>query len=181
MSRPPSGGPIPEIVVPPGVEVRPGTWRGARGLLELLDRVGAEGRYIRSERVTPERARRIRRSLREPWSREAANIVAVSEDRVIGNLGIAREPSRETRHIASLGMAVIEEWRGRGVGSALLAEAFRWAAWTGVEKIALSVYPHNQRAVNLYEKFGFVQEGTLTGHSKKSYGYEDEVLMGRWL
>ena len=181
MSRPPSGGPIPEIVVPPGVEVRPGTWRDARGLLDLLDRVGAEGRYIRSERVTPERARRIRRSLREPWTREAANIVAVSEDRVIGNLGIAREPSRETRHIASLGMAVIEEWRGRGVGSALLAEAFRWAAWTGVEKIALSVYPHNQRAVNLYKKFGFVEEGTLSGHSKKSHGYEDELLMGRWL
>ena len=181
MTRPQGGGDIPESPPPPGVEIRAGTWRDARGLLELLGRVGAEGRYIRSERVTPERARRIRRSLRDPWTPEAANIVAVADSKVIGSLGIAREVTRETRHVASLGMAVAEEWRGRGVGSALLAEAFRWAEWAGIEKIALSVYPHNQRAINLYKKFGFVEEGRLSGHSKKSSGYEDEVLMGRWL
>jgi putative acetyltransferase len=80
-----------------------------------------------------------------------------------------------------VGMVIAPEWRDRGVGSALLAEAFRWARWAGVEKISLSVYPHNDRALRLYERFGFVPEGRLTGHSKKSYGYDDEIVMGRWL
>jgi putative acetyltransferase len=78
-------------------------------------------------------------------------------------------------------MSVDREWRSKGIGSALMTEAFRWARWAGIEKIGLTVYPHNQRAMNLYKKFGFVEEGRLSGHSKKSYGYEDEVVMGRWL
>jgi putative acetyltransferase len=100
---------------------------------------------------------------------------------VIGNLGLSREPNPVTRHVASLGMHVAGDWRSRGVGSALLAEAFRWARWAGVEKLALTVYPDNDRARRLYEKFGFVEEGRLTGHSRKRHGYEDEIVMGRWL
>jgi putative acetyltransferase len=43
------------------------------------------------------------------------------------------------------------------------------------------VYPDNQAARALYRKFGFEEEGRLTGHSKKRIGYLDEVVMGRWL
>jgi L-phenylalanine/L-methionine N-acetyltransferase len=43
------------------------------------------------------------------------------------------------------------------------------------------VYPNNEPAAALYRKFGFVEEGRLVGHSKKSYGYEDEVVMARWM
>ena len=61
-----------------------------------------------------------------------------------------------------------------------MAEAFRWAVEVGVEKIMLSVYPHNQAAIALYRRFGFVEEGRLVGHSRKSTGYEDEILMSAW-
>ena len=47
--------------------------------------------------------------------------------------------------------------------------------------MSLTVYPHNTAAVALYRAFGFVEEGRLSGQSKKSYGYEDEVIMSRWL
>jgi RimJ/RimL family protein N-acetyltransferase len=67
------------------------------------------------------------------------------------------------------------------VGAALLSAAIRWARWAGVEKIGLSVYPGNVAAIRLYQRFGFAEEGRLTGHSKKSYGYEDEIVMGLWL
>jgi putative acetyltransferase len=67
------------------------------------------------------------------------------------------------------------------VGTALLSEAIRWAREVGVEKLSLSVYPHNAAARALYRKFGFREEGRLTGHSKKALGYLDEVVMGLWL
>jgi len=60
-------------------------------------------------------------------------------------------------------------------------EAIRWARQFGVEKLALSVYPDNDAARALYRKFGFLEEGRLTGHSKKSIGYRDEIVMGLWL
>jgi putative acetyltransferase len=107
--------------------------------------------------------------------------VAVVRGRLIGTLGVAREAHPVTRHVASLGMLVAGDWRSKGVGSALLAEAFRWARWAGVEKLALTVYPENERARRLYEKFGFAEEGRLVGHSKKRHGYEDEIVMGRWV
>lgn len=181
MDRPPSGGPLPDAPVPPGVEVRPATSRDARSAIDLLAAVAAERRFIRTESVTPDRARHMRRAFRRSWTRDRADIVAVVGGRVVGHLGLEREPGPITEHVASLGMAVHGEWRGRGVGSALLGEAFRWARWAGVEKLALSVYPTNQSARALYRKFGFQEEGRLVGHSKKSYGYDDEVVMGRWL
>jgi ribosomal protein S18 acetylase RimI-like enzyme len=67
------------------------------------------------------------------------------------------------------------------VGSALLAAGLRWARLVGVEKVTLEVYPTNEAAVALYRKFGFAEEGRLARQSLKSYGYEDELIMSRFL
>ncbi len=180
MSRPESGGSEPSAEPPEGVEIRPARPGDARGWVRHVAAVAAEGRFIRTEEVwwTP---RQMRRRFRRPQTKDELNVVALAERELIGSLWVGRENNPVTRHVASLGMSVDEAWRGRGIGSALMAEAFRWARWAGIEKLALTVYPHNQRAFNLYKKFGFVEEGRLTGHSKKSYGYEDEIVMGRWL
>ena len=178
--RPPGAGAEPDAAVPEGVLIRPAMPGDAREWIRHVGEVAAEGRYIRTERPTWT-VREIRKRWKEPWTVQKADIMAMADDRVIGSLSIGREANPVTRHVASLGMSVDATWRGRGVGSALMVEAFRWARWAGVEKLALTVYPHNQRALNLYKKFGFEAEGRLTGHSKKSHGYEDEIVMGRWL
>jgi ribosomal protein S18 acetylase RimI-like enzyme len=69
-------------------------------------------------------------------------------------------------------MAVAREWRGRGVGSALLAEAIEWAREHGLHKLSLAVFTHNAAAIALYRKFGFVQEG----HRVKQYRRESGEL-----
>jgi putative acetyltransferase len=173
-SHAPPGEPTQDFVVRPA---RPGD---ARSYLELFRTVVAEGRYIRTETVS-HGLRHHRRRLAKSWDDEQAVIVAVHGDRVVGELSISREEHPVTRHVASIGMMVVPEWRGRGVGSALMTEAVRWAREANVEKLALSVYPDNEAARGLYRKFGFEEEGRLTGHSKKRIGYLDEVVMGRWL
>jgi RimJ/RimL family protein N-acetyltransferase len=173
-SQAPPGGPTHDFVVRPA---RPGD---ARSYLDLFRTVVAEGRFIRTETVR-RGLRHHRRRLSKSWDDEQAVIVALHGDRVIGELSVSREEHPVTRHIASIGMMVAPDWRGRGVGSALMTEALRWALEMGVEKLALSVYPDNEPARALYRKFGFEEEGRLTGHSKKRLGYFDEVVMGRWL
>jgi putative acetyltransferase len=108
-------------------------------------------------------------------------VVAVSSGGVVGSLSIRRDPHTATRHVATLGMFVVAGWRGRGLGSALMAEAMRWARSNGIQRVELTVYPHNRAALALYRRFGFVEEGRLNRHARKSYGYEDEVLMAAWL
>jgi L-phenylalanine/L-methionine N-acetyltransferase len=140
-----------------------------------------EKRFVRSETVGRSVRYYRRHYFRRSWTNEQASLVAVHGERVIGHLNAAREEGPMTGHVASLGMAVAPDWRGKGVGSALLAEAIRWAKEMRVEKLALSVYPHNEAALALYRKFGFREEGRLTGHSKKSIGYLDEIVMGLWV
>jgi ribosomal protein S18 acetylase RimI-like enzyme len=83
--------------------------------------------------------------------------------------------------VATLAVVVAQDRRGGGIGTALLAEAIRWSRAVGVAKLVLSVYPSNRRAIALYRRFGFVEEGRLSGQSRKTYGYEDEILMARWV
>jgi diaminopimelate decarboxylase len=166
--------------VPDGLEIRPARPRDARAFVEFWKAIVAEGRRVRSEQVQRP-ARTYRSRFRRSWTGRGAQLVAVEGDRVVGHLSIAREDHPVTTHVATLGMAVAADRRGSGIGSALMAHAFQWARSVGVEKVLLSVYPHNTAAISLYRKFGFVEEGRLARHSRKSYGYEDELLMSCWL
>jgi ribosomal protein S18 acetylase RimI-like enzyme len=143
--------------------------------------VVAERRFVRSDSVRRSARYYRRRYFRRSWTAERVSLVAVSGGRVVGHLTADREEGSVTRHVASLGMAVARDWRRRGIGSALLNEAIRWARAFGIEKLALSVYPGNEAALGLYRRFGFREEGRLSGHSKKSIGYMDEIVMGLWL
>jgi putative acetyltransferase len=156
---------------------RPGD---ARSFLEMWEQVVAERVYVRSD-VVRQSARYYRRRFRDSWTEDHASLVAVDGDRVIGHLEVSREEGPITRHVASIGMAVAPDRRHQGVGSELMAECIRWAESVGVEKLALTVYPHNHPAWALYAKFGFVEEGRLAGHSHKAAGYFDEIVMGKWL
>jgi diaminopimelate decarboxylase len=173
---------VPPRSEPPlDVQIRPARPRDVRSFLAFWSSIVAEGGSVRSERVGhPPRVYRAR--FRRSWTDHEAQLLAVDEEgRVVGNVYVQRERHPVTSHVATLGIAVAAEYRGRGVGSALLSEGFRWAAGVGVEKIVLSVYPQNAAAIALYRKFGFVEEGRLARQSHKSTGYEDEILMAAWL
>jgi putative acetyltransferase len=164
----------------PGILVRPASPRDVPQFLELYRAVAAEQRFIRTEMV-PFKASYYRGEFRRSWREDGSSLVAVAADRLVGSLGLHRESHAIVRHVATFGMFVAADMRGKGVGTALVAEAFRWAREFGVEKLELSVYPGNEAAIALYRKFGFVQEGRLVRHSKKSYGYEDEILMAAFV
>jgi ribosomal protein S18 acetylase RimI-like enzyme len=161
------------------VAIRPATPRDARGFVSFWSAIVAEERYVRSEEVEhPVRVYRRRFRRRSPWE---AHLVAIEGDRLIGYVTVQRERHPVTRHVASLAIAVAADARGRGVGRRLMEEAIAWARRVGVEKVVLSVYPHNEPALSLYRSFGFIEEGRLARHSRKSYGYEDEILMAAWI
>jgi ribosomal protein S18 acetylase RimI-like enzyme len=99
------------------------------------------------------------------WTLEAT-FVAVAGTQVVGSLHL--EPSRHG--FGEIGMAVAREWRGRGVGSALLAAAIEWARDQGLHKLSLQVFAHNSAAIGLYRKFGFVEEGRRVKHYRRASG-----------
>ena len=92
--------------------------------------------------------------------------VAVAEDEVVGVLNLY--PS--SFGYAEIGMYVARDWRGRGVGSALMEAAIDWARAEGLHKLSLSVFPHNAAGIALYRKFGFVEEGRRIKHFRRQSG-----------
>ena len=78
-----------------------------------------------------------------------------------------------------LAMLVDAQWRSVGVGSALLESLLEWArANPIIEKVTLATFSTNTRAINLYKKMGFKEEGYCPRDMKAGEGkYIDSVLM----
>lgn len=164
------------MVASEAVEVRPLAPGDVEAMIDLFAAVAAEGRWIARE--PPIDRDELRRFLRQQL--DAPDRVAlVALDRVTGELVGEIGLSEGLPGVVDLGMLVAEPWRGKGVGSALLAAGLDWARAQGAHKVALQVWPHNERALVLYERFGFVREGVLCRHYRRRSGeLWDAVVMG---
>ena len=88
-----------------------------------------------------------------------AIFVAETPAGIAGRLSIARDRHPYSPHVAEVGLMVAADQRRRGIGSALMAEAMKWARSAGITKVELEVFPHNAPAIALYRKLGFEEEG----------------------
>ena len=124
----------------------------------------------------------------EAWRKRLAEppeglfmLVACAEGEVVGNLGLETSPNRpRVRHVGSIGMAVRDDWQGKGVGTALIGAALDLADnWLNLMRIELRVYVDNSAAVALYKKFGFEIEGTHRRLAFRNGEYVDAYSMAR--
>ena len=108
---------------------------------------------------------------------DAAVYVAEDAGQLVGRLSLARDPHPASHHVADLGLMVAETHRGRGIGRLLLEQAAAWARDAGVRKLELHVFPWNEPAIRLYERFGFEREGVRREHYRRDGEYVDAILM----
>ncbi|MEP6811510.1 MAG: GNAT family N-acetyltransferase [Actinomycetota bacterium] len=105
------------------------------------------------------------------WAIEGV-FVAVGAPGIVGSVHVD-----VSRHgYAEVAMAVAREWRGRGVGSALLVAAVEWSRAQGVHKLSLWVFAHNAAAIALYRKLGFVEEGRRVKQYRRASGELWDVI-----
>ena len=88
--------------------------------------------------------------------------LALVDDRIVGTASIKSQPERRIKHIGELGVSILKEYWGLGLGSILIEELLEWAqASQEIFRIELTVQEQNPRAVALYEKFGFKKEALM--------------------
>lgn len=94
-----------------------------------------------------------------------------------------REQPRLKSHVGRFYISIARELWGQGVGSRMLQKMLDWANTVdGLEKVTLTVLANNERAIGLYQKFGFTEEGRKRREYQLSDGeYTDEVLMALFL
>lgn len=156
----------------PGWIVRPATPEDLEPSIDVLSVVAEERIYIGTEPPV-DRERRMQRWRNILDHPKEAFFVAVADGTIVGNASV------EWAGVSDIGMALLPEWRGKGVGSALLAATLDWAEDNGSHKVELRVWPHNTSAIALYEKFGFEREGYLRRHYRRKNGEVwDCIIMG---
>ena len=108
------------------------------------------------------------------------SLVGLVEGHVVGNIGLQIVQNPRRRDVGDLGMAVHDDFQGRGVGSALMAAILELADnWLGLRRVELTVWTDNARAIHLYEKFGFQHEGTARQYARQAGALVDAHFMAR--
>jgi RimJ/RimL family protein N-acetyltransferase len=141
------------------VEIRPADERDRLPLALLFAAVAEERNGIAAEPPIDVEKRAA------SW-RLDGTLVAAAADEVVGQLHVEQSPFG----FGEIGMMVARDWRGRGVGSALVAAAIEWAREHELHKLTLSVFTHNESAIGLYRKYGFVEEGRREQHMRRANG-----------
>lgn len=106
---------------------------------------------------------------------------AVNNGQVIGWCDVSPHENPRLKHRGGLGMGLISEFRGQGLGSKLLSAVIDHSKKFGLEKIELTVYTSNTSAIALYKKFGFEEEGLIKKYRKLDGEYFDCLSMAKFL
>lgn len=108
-------------------------------------------------------------------------LVAEMNGEVVGNAGLhPAGPALRRRHVANLGIAVLPEFQGRGVGRALMNALIDYADnWVHILRLELTVYADNEQAIRLYKACGFEVEGLMRAYALRAGEFADTLAMAR--
>jgi ribosomal protein S18 acetylase RimI-like enzyme len=144
-------------------------------LIKNFETIASEGKYLGTERVSDEQKERIRKRISDE---RALSAVVEVDGKLVGYVAVAQYGQLEkTKDVYELSMGIIEGYRSIGAGSALMTFTIEWAKERKARKLCLEVFSTNQRAIKLYEKFGFEIEGVRRKQFIIEGIFADEVQM----
>ncbi len=148
---------------------------------QALQRIHAQPRAIWGTLQIPFPSAELWRKRLTEQPENFIGLSACMDGDVVGTLGLhfARYSPRRHR-VGEVGMAVHDDWHGRGIGTRLMRAAVDLAdRWLNLSRLELTVYTDNAPAIKLYQKFGFEIEGTLRRYSFRDGAYADAYAMAR--
>ncbi|MCT4584454.1 MAG: GNAT family N-acetyltransferase [Peptostreptococcaceae bacterium] len=106
-------------------------------------------------------------------------LIATIDNKVIAAFDYQGGTRKKIEHTGALGISILKEYWGIGLGTKLFEVFFDWAKSNNITtKVDLSVMTHNKRAIQLYKKMGFEIEGTIKNAVFMNDQYYDYYAMG---
>lgn len=112
-------------------------------------------------------------------SESEIEIVAVVNGRIVGTAGIESLGNKyKMRHRAELGIGILKEYWGLGLGEALTKACIKCAKEAGYLQLELNVVAENTAAIALYKKLGFEEFGrNPMGFNSRISGFQELIYM----
>lgn len=119
----------------------------------------------------------VARMVKSMESEDLVSVFAYDGHALVGTCNIHRPRARELRHTGLLDIALLDDYRGLGLGSRMVTESLGLAMSMGVWLIELRVFSNNYAAIRLYQKAGFTESGVVPNFVRKNGRYLDDVQM----
>ena len=137
------------------VQVRRIGAEDVEGFHKCLDSVAKEGIYIAKDKAPD--IDRLKAFVESNIDNDISQYVAVVDGTIVGWCDAISSQTKSLRHRAELGMGVIKDMRGKGIGEKLLNATLEDLRRKGIKRIDLDVRADNGKAIKLYLKMGFVE------------------------
>ncbi|TAL38534.1 MAG: GNAT family N-acetyltransferase [Alphaproteobacteria bacterium] len=158
-------------------DIRPIAEDHIAGFHAALDYVAREKKYLAFLEAPPldKTSAFIRNNIREDYPQ----FVALAGGKVVGWCDVIPAKDRPIHaHTGVLGIGILPEFRGKGMGRALMTATIAKARTKGLTRIELTVRENNVNAIALYKKIGFETEGIKKNAVRIDGVYENICVMG---
>lgn len=145
------------------------------GFHSCLDAVSRERKFLGF--VQAPTLERTRQWLTAAIEAGEIRLIALDGTRIVGWCDIELSEREGFTHSGKLGMGVLKEYRGQGLGTRLLEETLSVAKERSLERVELDVYDSNLPAISLYDRFKFQVEGRKRQARKIDGSYDDIIVM----
>lgn len=158
--------------------IRPVEAKDAKDLHEIRIMKGVRENILGIASEPRSKTEQFVQSAGSPGSHE---LVAEFNGKVVGSIGMQVAGSPRLSHGAGFGMMIHKDYQGKGIGSRLLEEMLDIADnWLMLKRVELTVFTDNERAIGLYQKFGFEFEGVKKFGAVRNGRYDDLYYMARY-
>ncbi|MDC4250708.1 GNAT family N-acetyltransferase [Clostridium perfringens] len=105
--------------------------------------------------------------------------VAEENGKVIGLGILMNHGNLRKKHVGVITLMVNSDYQNKGIGSLLMDKLINLSESLNIIRLELCVFRDNYKAINLYKKFGFKEEGIKVKSALKNGEYADEIIMAR--
>jgi RimJ/RimL family protein N-acetyltransferase len=157
------------------VTLRPMVREDRDGLLDFFRRLSPEDRqFLKDDVARPE--------IVEDWTRSLdydriLPILAVHEERIVGDATLHRQPHGWMRHVGEIRVATDPFFRRRGLATVLAREIFYLALQAGLDKMVAEVAADQVAALKVFGRLGFQQEARLAGQIVDLHGRKHDLVI----
>lgn len=165
------------------VILRPAVPEDAQQLLDTINSVAKERSYILADKFGKS-ALEERDFITKMDTAKHLLLVAEVEGKVVGGLGVNPvAPGRDLRdtQVSEIGLHLLSWYREHGLGSKMLEYAIEWAREKGYRKVSARIFTSNKRSLNLFRKYGFLQESKSRKQFRLGSETIEEVVVGKML
>ena len=169
---------IPEkVTLPSGIEVvlRPMEATDAAALHEFFTGLSDDTRRHLRDDVTD--AKVVQQWAEELDHDRVMPILAIHDGRVVGDGTLHTRARKWQRHMCEVRLTVAEDYRGQGLGTALLRGLLRIAVGRGLQKCVAQVMEQDTAALVVFRRLGFQIEGVLKDFAIDADGQCQNVIV----